>query len=125
MARPSERRAALVQREGLLEPRSVAIAPGIYHFDGDNAGDSMKIQFVSVHLDNTIPRLPGGNKGLAASETSFFDVTRTPGVTIELDTASQLVRLSNEQGECFVPISKVTRFGAVMENTTSSKGDSK
>lgn len=74
----------------------------------------MKIQFQSVYLDIEIPRLPGGNKGLAASSTTFFDITRTPGVTIELDTASQLVKLSNDQGACFVPLSKVTRFGDVL-----------
>jgi hypothetical protein len=68
------------------------------------------MKFASVHLDVSIPRV-SAEKGLANSETSYFDVERS-GVTIELDVATGLVRLSKNDVEAFVPVSKVTRFGA-------------
>ncbi len=74
---------------------------------------SMKIRFQSVLLDITIPRL-SADKGLASSDTSFFDIVRTPGVTIELDTGTQLVRLSKGDVASYVHVTKVTRFGDVV-----------
>lgn len=125
MASRSERRAALsrlvspsrdvesVLLAGTPVPTDEPINPSDYLFLPDD-GEPMKIQFQSVYLDESIPRLPGGNKGLAASETSFFDVSKTPGISIELDCASGLVCLSNDQGRCFVPREKVKRFGDVL-----------
>ena len=72
----------------------------------------MKIQFASVQLREEIPRL-ASDKGLASSTTSFFDTARS-GVTIELDTATSLVRLSKGAVAIHIPLHGVRSFGDVV-----------
>ncbi len=79
----------------------------------------MKILFSSVHLDIEIPRITP-ERGLANMSTSYFDVEKG-GVTIELDVASGLVRLSKGLAEAYVPLSKVTRFGPVVTAAVVTK----
>ena len=69
----------------------------------------MRIQFQSVLLEREITRL-GACKGLASSSTARFSVEA--GNTIELDTATQLVRISHDKSGAAVkvPVCRVLQF---------------
>ena len=82
---------------------------------GLNAPDkepTMKIQFTSVMLKETAPRLDGG-RGQATQDTTFFDAAKA-GVVIEYDTATSLVRISKGTACFHVPIGEVKRFGPTL-----------
>jgi len=80
----------------------------------DPEEQSMKIQYQSVHIKAEIPRLAGGDKGLAVSSTKFFHIDH--GVTVEFDTATQLVRISKGDLCQYVPRDGVERFGPTLED---------
>ena len=68
----------------------------------------MKIQFTSVHLHKTIPRLDAG-KGQATQSTTHFTIET--GHIIELDTASGVVRIAKGTAVANIPREGVERFG--------------
>ena len=72
-----------------------------------------KIQFTSVTLHKTVPRLDAG-MGQATQDTTFFDVKRA-GVTIEYDPSTQLVTLSKGTACVSIPLAGVERFGPTIE----------
>ncbi len=76
-----------------------------------------KVQFTHIHLDKEIPRF--GDKGLASSSSTFFK--QSDGVTIELDTATGIVRLSKGGVGVNVPREKVAIYGDVVEPTAALK----
>jgi hypothetical protein len=114
MASRSERRAALAAQAQSPD----AIVALAWSPDTDDSptpeNAPMKIRFVSVTLHKTMPRLDGG-KGQATQDTTFFDVAKA-GVTVELDTATQLVRIAKNHSCAYVPLSGVERFGATVED---------
>ncbi len=114
MARPSERRAALANTLTQHTRPAADKLMAAHSTDEPEEEPTMKIRFTHIHLDKEIPRFAGGTKGLATSTTTFFDVERS-GTTIELDTATQLVRLSRGEIAVYVPIGKVSSFGDTCE----------
>ena len=78
---------------------------------------AMKIQFSSVTLHKTVPRLDAG-MGQATQETTFFDVLRAK-VAIEYDTATQLVRISKGHACVYIPVAGVERFGPTVEEVAA------
>ncbi len=77
----------------------------------------MKIQFTSVTLDKEIPRF--GDKGLASSSSTYFKAS--DGVTIELDTATGIVRLQKGDVERNIPREKIAEFGKIIVPTAAVK----
>ena len=96
MARPYERRAALNPTTPTTEE-----AP-------------MKIQFTSITLHKTMPRLDAG-VGQATQTTTFFDAAKA-GVAIELDTGTGLVRIAKGYDCAYIPLAGVERFGPTLED---------
>ncbi len=105
MARPSERRAALERLTGAQRTDD----------DTTTEQPSMKLSFVSIDLHKALPRLDSG-RGQATQDTTRFNVAQQ-GVTIEFDTATQLVRLSKGTACHYVPLHGVERFGMTVEDS--------
>ncbi len=122
MASPREKRAALA---GVLEQHTRPVADRLYaeharaHLaPAESEEPTMaKVQFTHIHLDKEIPRF--GDKGLASSSSTFFK--QSDGVTIELDTATGIVRLSKGGVGVNVPREKVAIYGDVVEPTAALK----
>lgn len=81
----------------------------------------MKIQFASVTLHKTMPRLDAG-KGQATATTTFFDAEKA-GVSIELDTAAQLVRIAKGYDCRYVPLAGVEWFGPTLDDAKAFAGE--
>ena len=122
MASQSERRAALERitsantSEGSSDSKAAGAPAGNPADAGANPapstnGDSMKILFQSVDLHKALPRLDAG-RGQATQDTTRFNVLH--GVSIEFDTATQLVRIAKATACHYVPIHGVERFGPTL-----------
>lgn len=74
---------------------------------------TMKIQFAHVTFAEEVSRL-ASEKGFASSTTAFFDAAKA-GVTIELDTATGLVRLSKGALALHFPLSRIKQLGEVVK----------
>ena len=72
----------------------------------------MIIKYESVLLHKALPRLDAG-KGQASHSTQLFNVKE--GVTIELDTASGMVRIAKGTATAHIPREGVERFGPTLE----------
>ena len=71
------------------------------------------ISFASVTLHKALPRLDAGI-GQATQSTTFFQAMA--GLSIELDTASGLVRLSKGSVRRYIPREGVEFFGPTLDD---------
>lgn len=87
--------------------------------DTPDEESTMIIKFESVLLHKAVARLDAG-KGQASHSTQAFN-TKDHGVTIELDTASGLVRIAKGTATVHVPREGVERFGPTLEEAAAHR----
>lgn len=83
-----------------------------------------KIRYVSAHFHKEVPLLNNG-KGIVSSRSTFID-TESPinhGLSIELDTASQVVTVSKGHESYNVPREGVQMFGATVEAAAAARSE--
>lgn len=104
---------------------STPAPPTIHLFDGEPVSEHgfihrpeepMKIQFTHINLHKAIDRMNAG-KGHWSATSTRHNASET--CSIELDTATQLVRISNGTACTYVPREGVENFGPTLEDAAA------